>query len=85
MSDSVNHITCLYTLSEYLYTTLVDSVDRKFMRGQCYLVENLKYSSLVDLDQFDLNGTTYLNLATFSVHDAHNANYFQTYRSSYSY
>lgn len=85
MSDSANYIICLYTLSEYLYTAIVDSEDRKFMRAQCYLVENLKYSSLVDLDQLDINSTSYLNLATFSVHDAHNTNYYQTYRSSYSY
>ena len=85
MSDSVNIITGLYTLSEYLYTTLVESEDRKFLRTQFYSLENIKYTAVVDLDHCGNIDTTYLNIATTFGNGTDTDNYFQTYRPSHCY
>ena len=75
----------LYNLSEYFYTCLVESEDRKFLREQYYNLENFKYSQLVELGRIDNLGNTYLQLATSSENNTLINTYFNTYTSFAGY
>ena len=75
----------LYNLSEYFYTCLVESEDRKFLREQYYNLENFKYSQLVELGRIDNLGNTYLQLATSSENNILINTYFNTYTSFAGY
>jgi hypothetical protein len=75
----------LYALSEYLYTSLVESEDRKFLRGQYYFLEGFKYSFLVELGQPATSGSSYLQMCHSSELISESNTYFSMYKSSQGY
>lgn len=75
----------LYTLSEYLYTCLIESEDRKFLRGQYYFLEDFKYSPLVELGHDETLGNTYLQTVLNLDATSESNTYFSTYKASQGY